>query len=321
MAVTNNSSAREKRVNQIPNGSENACANCHINPQGGGARNAFGQEVQANFLDGSGDVIWSYALAKLDSDGDGIPNGVELQDANAFWTDGAPAPGLLDRVRIPGDAGSTHDDVLTVQFEGMTPHLGQLLELKLFEQGDDSEKEMVRIDEIVTAEFSIAIFGIDTVKSYQVDFYADFNGSGSYDVPPTDHAWRELFTNTEGNYILEFAHNAGFTDIGFPTAITEGIYVGNKPDSYKLQQNYPNPFNPRTNISFSLPDNATVILEIYNSLGQKIRTLTEAKMSAGTYEVAWDGANENGHSMSTGVYYYQIKAGSFYQVKRMMLIR
>jgi hypothetical protein len=320
IVTTNDSLARQKRVAQIPNGSENACANCHINPAGGGARNAFGQDVQANFLDGSGDVIWSYALAKLDSDGDGIPNGVELQDPNALWIEGAPGPGLLDRVRNPGEAGSSHDDVLTIQLEDMDPHLGQLFELKLFEQGDDSEKELVRIEEIFAADFSIAIFGIDTVKNYQVDFYADHNGNGSYDAPPDDHAWREIFMNTEGNYILEFVHNTEFTDINFPTAIGD-IYVGTNPAEFKLQQNYPNPFNPSTTIEFSLPEAATVSLVVYNNLGQSVRTLTNERLSAGAYQVTWDGRNESGLSMSSGVYFYKVQAGSFSQVKRMIMIQ
>jgi hypothetical protein len=320
LVVSNDSWARQKRPGQIPNGTKNACANCHINPQGGGPRNAFGQAVEANFLDDNGDVIWNYALAKLDSDGDGIPNGVELQDANAFWSIGSPAPGLLDRVRNPGNESSTHDDVLTVQFEKMNPHLGQLFELKLFEQGDDSEKELVRIEEIFAGDFSVTISGIENGKNYQVDFYADHNGNGSYDPPTTDHAWREIFTNTSGNYILNFVHNTDFMDIGFPTAIPD-LLNGNKPTTFNLEQNYPNPFNPVTNIKFSIPEAENVTLAVYNNLGQKIRTLTNDRMSAGTYQISWDGKNDGGQSVNTGVYFYQIQAGSFNQVKRMALIK
>jgi hypothetical protein len=320
LMLVNDGWARSKRVGQLPNGSVNACTNCHINPAGGGPRNPFGVAVQSGFLDENGDVIWSYDLAKLDSDGDGIPNGVELEDPNALWIEGAPGPGLLDRVRNPGINSSKHDDVLTVQFEGMNPHLGQLFELKLFEAGDDSEKETVTIDSLFAADFSIAIFGIDTVKDYRVDFYADLNMSGSYDPPPTDHAWRETFTNTEGNYILEFMHNMNFTDIGFPTAIADFI-AGNLPDGYRLDQNYPNPFNPSTTISYQLPVTGYVSLSIFNSIGQKIATLVSEDKPAGSYQITWNGKNDFGQTMSSGVYFYRLQTENYHQVKRMALVR
>lgn len=70
--------ARSFRVSQIPNGNVNQCANCHLNPGGGGLRNTFGQAVEAGLI--SGDVDWGATLAALDSDGDGFTNGQELQD-------------------------------------------------------------------------------------------------------------------------------------------------------------------------------------------------------------------------------------------------
>ena len=95
--------SRSFRPGQIPNGSKNNCANCHVNPGGGGARNPFGQTVEANFLDGSGNVTWGAALAKLDSDGDGFTNGQELQDPEGQWKIGDPAPGDRSLVTKPGD--------------------------------------------------------------------------------------------------------------------------------------------------------------------------------------------------------------------------
>lgn len=101
--------AQSFRVNEIPHGNINTCANCHFNPAGGGARNAFGTEVENNFLTvpgPSGHVQWGPELAALDSDGDGFTNGEELQDPNGEWRPGNPLPGHPAFVTNPGDPNS-----------------------------------------------------------------------------------------------------------------------------------------------------------------------------------------------------------------------
>lgn len=88
--------ARPARVGQIPNGGVDRCANCHVNPAGGGPRNAFGQQIGANFLTEagfSGAVVWGPELAALDADGDGATNGQELGDPSGAWTVGEADPG------------------------------------------------------------------------------------------------------------------------------------------------------------------------------------------------------------------------------------
>ena len=121
--------ARDFRPDEIPNGDVNNCANCHINPLGGGERNAFGQEVENGFLSApgaAGHVQWGSDLAGIDSDNDGFTNGEELQDPSGSWTGGA----IGDRgaVTNPGDPDS-HPEVTSVELrDGLTVPLEYSLE-------------------------------------------------------------------------------------------------------------------------------------------------------------------------------------------------
>ncbi|MBN2090710.1 T9SS type A sorting domain-containing protein, partial [candidate division KSB1 bacterium] len=76
------------------------------------------------------------------------------------------------------------------------------------------------------------------------------------------------------------------------------------------QQNYPNPFNPTTTIAYQLPVAAVVKLDIFNTLGQKIRTLVEAPQTAGNYQQQWDGLTDDQSSAANGIYIYRIQLTS-----------
>jgi hypothetical protein len=94
------------------------------------------------------------------------------------------------------------------------------------------------------------------------------------------------------------------------------------PTEFGLAQNYPNPFNPSTNIQFDLPKSVPVTLEIYNILGSRIRTLVKGEsLNAGRYTAAWDGRDEGGTSVASGVYICRISAGDFRASKKMALLR
>ena len=93
------------------------------------------------------------------------------------------------------------------------------------------------------------------------------------------------------------------------------------PTEFNLQQNYPNPFNPETVIKFSLSEDSRVTLRVYNVLGQVVTTLVDEQKSAGEYSVLWNGKNEQDRPVTSGVYFYRIKAGDYESVRRMTLLR
>jgi hypothetical protein len=93
------------------------------------------------------------------------------------------------------------------------------------------------------------------------------------------------------------------------------------PTQYTLEQNYPNPFNPTTQISFSLPNTERVTLTIYNLIGQKIRTLVDGTMSAGSHVVTWNGKDTRGVQMPSGVYFYRLESSGFNAARRMLMLK
>ena len=99
---------------------------------------------------------------------------------------------------------------------------------------------------------------------------------------------------------------------------------GLRPEQFVLQQNYPNPFNPSTKIEYTIPASVgqtAIRLEIYNVMGQKVRTLTNAKQSAGPHSIEWDGRNDNGAIVPSGIYVYRLTAGEQTSSRRMLLLK
>lgn len=96
---------------------------------------------------------------------------------------------------------------------------------------------------------------------------------------------------------------------------------GQTPAAFSLAQNYPNPFNPETEIRYELPQNVRVKLAIYDLLGAKVRTLVDAFETAGARQVKWNGTNDAGKKVASGIYLYRLEAGSFNSVRKLMLMK
>jgi hypothetical protein len=98
------------------------------------------------------------------------------------------------------------------------------------------------------------------------------------------------------------------------------------PAGFSLSQNYPNPFNPETSIEFNLPINSNVTITVYNLLGQIVRTLVDNDFSSGYHSAIWNGIDETGKGVSSGIYFYKMKANGmngqeYSNIKKMILLK
>jgi len=118
--------------------------------------------------------------------------------------------------------------------------------------------------------------------------------------------------------VITFAADTTLGSIEKPLTI-QSAYATNEgamPTTYKLYQNHPNPFNPTTSIRYELPTRTEVSLIVYNVLGQEVRTLVSTTQNAGRYQVVLDAA-----TLSSGIYFYHLQAGSFNKVRKMLLVK
>ncbi len=126
-------------------------------------------------------------------------------------------------------------------------------------------------------------------------------------------AWDELSTEGDGYDVMgRILPVKNFTEVSS---------YRQRAMSFKLKQNYPNPFNPQTTIYYEITKTDFVELSVYNLLGQKIRTLVREKQSPGEHQIIWDGRNDRGAPVVSGVYLYRLKTGEGLITKKMILVR
>jgi hypothetical protein len=153
--------------------------------------------------------------------------------------------------------------------------------------------------------------------------------SHTYGGAQPDYA-RSVTVNSQGNFIIagySYSYAAGGSDLyvldlagDSPTDVEE-IPTDNLPSGFVLEQNYPNPFNASTRIRFSLPYRTEFSFAVYNLLGQVVRTWEQMSQPAGTFELDWDGANDRGNNVASGVYFYRLSTPRFTLIKKMVLLK
>jgi len=151
---------------------------------------------------------------------------------------------------------------------------------------------------LATANFA----SID-VGSESVPIFVDIDNDGDFD----------LFVGEQDGGLYFYRNVA-------PTSISSREIEG-FPNTFKLSQNYPNPFNPETTIQYQLPKTTQVKLTIYSLLGHTVATLVDKKQQAGFYSVDWDGKDDLGRIVASGVYLYRLETKEFVKVRKLAFIR
>jgi|GEM_PF-3288066 len=157
-------------------------------------------------------------------------------------------------------------------------------------------------------KYGIVADGVDTLNGgvAYLDNEAEFANNHSL-IIPDDNPFYEAPTDTFGSQRIS-------------THVVERTKPV-LPQKFALYQNHPNPFNPVTTIRYDVPKDAHVTIAVYNLLGQKVKTLVDMKLPAGSYTVTWNGRDESGRAMATGMYIYRMEAGNFVAVRKLLLLK
>jgi len=272
-------------------------------------------------------------------------NNLYIQENDSIWSgiwiydDDFPKPNKGDLIRVTGTVVENHGHTqlsTVTALEVVTPNYGVFEPVKVnvadIKNGgalaEAYESVLIEVDDVTVTnpfpdgnynygEFSISSDGINSTRVG--DDFLSFKGQLDTLYALGDHIDKVIgFQAYSFNYFKILPRDTNDV-IGHTSAIEKKAPVA--VSNYRLEQNYPNPFNHETNIRFSIPKSENVTLTIYNLLGVKVRTLCKGKMSAGTYNFRWDGLDNSGRPISTGVYFYQIQSKNFTTTKKMLFLK
>lgn len=171
---------------------------------------------------------------------------------------------------------------------------------------------------------SVATYDVATAKFSQT---GNLEWQITYDKSDVDYP-KDLTIDTAGSvYITGSSEVWGQIQslfvVKYSPVITDASdnKQGIIPTIWSLSQNYPNPFNPSTTIRFTLPISGHVSLEIFNILGQRVKTVMNENLSAGYQQITWDGTDQHGKQVASGIYFYRLQTNDFSETKKMVLMR
>lgn len=156
--------------------------------------------------------------------------------------------------------------------------------------------------------------GIFSTTDGGINWVQDVNGMG--DVSVADMNYR-----SSDNTIFAATHGRGMFSASLSGATSVSVADNQIPNSFELSQNYPNPFNPSTTIRYALPEGRNVKIIVYDINGKEITTLINDYQNAGIHNIVWNGKNNSGQQVVSGIYFYNMQAGNFSQTKKMILLK
>jgi hypothetical protein len=236
------------------------------------------------------------------------------ETGNTFsWSDGTPTesgsgidgglwiPSVDNGFRIKVPAGTTP--------QSLTLYLGVwMADCKLIVSLSDESAPVYEYTNSYTEEAEDG-----NVRAFVLDFQADADDEELM-VEWTVTANHDEAFGGWGNVTLRAAAVASeFLDIEDRQSLI--------PSNYQLDQNYPNPFNPSTTINFAIPKTDKVSLIIYDLVGRNVKTLINDELASGTHIVTWNGTDDAGNIVPSGVYFYKLQTGTFSETRKMMLLK
>lgn len=196
---------------------------------------------------------------------------------------------------------------------GSFTSIGPMYTLYVADFDDDSDPDIALTGPSIDSVFIVMNDGNGSFSSASA-FYAGGNGDFIYGIELNGDNYNDLVVAHSALNTVSVLINGLYTDV-------EDNNSASLPETFWLSCNYPNPFNPVTTIEYGLPRRSHVTIEIYNILGRTVRSLVDREESAGWYAITWDGMNDDGESVATGIYLYRLKAGDYIETKRMLLLK
>jgi hypothetical protein len=238
--------------------------------------------------------------------------------APAFYKDGAYGVRRwkdADTVNITGDVAGINIGVVPIHSTGFAHMSGSVRSSNGMLLGGVSVVATISTGDVVGYGLTdgSGTYAIDGLTAGMITLAVDkvdYNPTaGSVNIPTTTYSLDNI------NFTLS------------PATATSASPAADLPTGYSLKQNYPNPFNPSTKIGFDIPVSSTVTLKIFNMIGQEVRTLVHGTFPAGTQDVTWNGTDDAGRALASGVYFCSLNAlpvsggKAFSEIRKMVLLK